>query len=73
MVDVFVVTLLVALIQFGAFANIAPEAGALAFASVVILTMLAAESFDSRLIWDVKQSNKSFDRKAENKKDKQYG
>lgn len=68
MVDVFVVTLLVALIQFGAFANVAPEPGALAFASVVMLTMLAAESFDSRLIWDAKQSEVEKDTKARDNK-----
>jgi len=52
MVDIFVVTLLVTLVQFGLLAEIAPEQGALAFALVVVLTMLAAESFDARLIWD---------------------
>jgi len=52
MIDVFVITLLVALVQFGVLMNIQPEAAALAFASVVILTMLAAETFDPRLIWD---------------------
>ncbi len=52
MVDVFVITLLVALVQFGIIMNIRPEPAALAFAAVVVLTMLAAETFDSRLIWD---------------------
>jgi paraquat-inducible protein A len=52
MVDVFVVALMAALVQVGALATIEPGGGALAFASVVILTMLAAMSFDARLIWD---------------------
>jgi paraquat-inducible protein A len=52
MVDVFVVALLVALVQVGNLATIEPAMGAVAFASVVILTMLAAMAFDPRLIWD---------------------
>lgn len=52
MVDIFVVALLAALVQVGAIATIQPGVGAIAFTSVVILTMLAALSFDPRLIWD---------------------
>ena len=52
MVDVFVVALMAALVQVGELATIEPAAGAVAFASVVILTMLAAMAFDPRLIWD---------------------
>lgn len=52
MVDVFVVAILVALIQITGIIVIRPGGAALAFAAVVILTMLAAESFDPRLIWD---------------------
>ena len=52
MVDVFVVALMAALVQVGALATIEPGGGALAFAAVVILTMLAAMNFDARLIWD---------------------
>ncbi len=52
MIDVFVVSLLVALLQFGLLANVEPGAAALCFASVVVLTMLAAETFDPKLIWD---------------------
>lgn len=53
MVDVFVVALLVALVQMGELMTIRPGAAALSFAGVVILTMLAARSFDSRLLWDL--------------------
>lgn len=52
MVDVFVVAILVGLIQIGGIMTVRPGAAALAFAGVVIATMLAAESFDPRLIWD---------------------
>ena len=52
MLDVYVVTMLVALVQLGALATIEPGAGAMAFGAVVVLTMFAAMSFDPRLIWD---------------------
>ncbi len=52
MVDVFVVAILVGVVQLGTVMTIRPGAGVLAFAGVVILTMLAATSFDPRLIWD---------------------
>lgn len=51
MLDVFVVILLSALGQFGALLSIQPGSGAIAFGAVVILTMLAAISFDPRLAW----------------------
>lgn len=62
MVDVFVVAILVALIRAGNLMSITPGPAALAFALVVILTMLAAISFDPRLIWDKpsEQSNQAF-------------
>ncbi len=52
MVDVFVVALLVALVQVAGILSIAPGPAALAFCGVVVFTMLAADAFDSRLIWD---------------------
>ncbi len=52
MVDIFVLAILVALVQFGNLASVDAGLGALSFALVVILTMLAAHSFDTRLIWD---------------------
>jgi paraquat-inducible protein A len=52
MVDVFVVTVLVALVHLGQVAQIEAGPGALYFAGVVVLTMLAAKTFDPRLIWD---------------------
>jgi len=51
MIDVFVVAVLVSLIQLGNIMSILPGHAALAFCGLVICTMLAAMSFDSRLIW----------------------
>ncbi len=53
MVDIYVVTILVALVHLGNLATIEAEAGAVFFAAVVVLTMFAAMSFDPRLMWDV--------------------
>ncbi len=55
MLDIFVLMLTISLIQFRALAVIAGP-GALAFALVVILTMLASMQFDARLIWDYSAS-----------------
>ena len=52
MVDVFVVTVLVALIQLGNLMNIKPGIATISFAGMVVATMLAAMSFDSRMIWE---------------------
>jgi len=52
MVDIFMESLLGALVQFGGLVTIDPGIGALAFCAVVILTMLSAEAFDPRLMWD---------------------
>ncbi len=59
MVDIFMVSILVALVRFGVFARITAEAGAVYFTSVVILTMLAVECFDPRLMWDAGRKEKS--------------
>ena len=52
MIDIFMESLLGALVAFGSVITIEPGAGALAFCAVVILTMFAAEAFDPRLMWD---------------------
>ncbi|MGA7780106.1 MAG: paraquat-inducible protein A [Paraburkholderia sp.] len=52
MLDIYVITMLVALVQFKALATIQAGAAAVAFGAVVVLTMFAAMSFDPRLIWD---------------------
>jgi len=56
MIDIFMESILVALVQFGALVTINPGFGAIAFAGVVVLTMFAARSFDPRLMWDVAQA-----------------
>ncbi len=55
MLDVFADTFTVALVQLQPLMSVAPGAGVLFFAAVVVLTMLAAEAFDPRLIWDSAQ------------------
>ncbi|MFC6296589.1 paraquat-inducible membrane protein A [Pseudomonas sp. CCM 7893] len=52
MLDVLVVALIAALVQFRSLSSIEPRLGILFFGLVVVLTMLAAMSFDPRLIWD---------------------
>lgn len=52
MIDIFMESLLGALVRFGSVITIEPGFGAIAFCAVVILTMLAAETFDPRLMWD---------------------
>ena len=56
MIDVFVAALLTALVTLGRVATIEPGPGILSFGAVVVLTMLAAESFDPRLIWDAAEA-----------------
>lgn len=52
MIDIFMESLLGALVRFGTVVTIEPGMGAIAFCGVVILTMWAAETFDPRLMWD---------------------
>ncbi|KVZ78701.1 paraquat-inducible protein A [Burkholderia ubonensis] len=52
MLDIYVITMLVALVQFQALATIKAGPAAIAFGAVVVLTMFAAMTFDPRLIWD---------------------
>jgi paraquat-inducible protein A len=52
MVDIFLVGILAALVNLDALATIRPGVGAIFFGGAVVLTMLAAMSFDPRLIWD---------------------
>jgi paraquat-inducible protein A len=57
MVDIFMESLLGAIVQFGGVVTIAPGIGAVAFCGVVILTIFAAEGFDPRLMWDAAARN----------------
>ncbi len=52
MIDVFMISILTAVVRMGTVASVFPGDGAIAFCGVVILTILAANSFDPRLMWD---------------------
>jgi paraquat-inducible protein A len=56
MVDIYVITIMVALVRLGNLATIEASAGAVFFGAVVVLTIFAAESFDPRMIWDASES-----------------
>jgi paraquat-inducible protein A len=51
MLDVFLVAFLSGVVRFGALANVEPRRGILAFAAVVVLTVLATDAFDPKLLW----------------------
>jgi paraquat-inducible protein A len=51
-IDIFSVAVLVAILQFGSLTAVHAGSGLVAFAAVVIITMLAAMVFDPRLMWD---------------------
>jgi paraquat-inducible protein A len=57
MIDVFMVSILTATARMGRLGSVFPGLGAVAFCAVVVLTVLAAHSFDSRLMWDVAMRN----------------
>ncbi len=68
MIDVFMISILVALVRFGQFTNVAAQIGAACFAAVVVLTMLAVDLFDPRLMWDKQTTDAVFrNHKAESK------
>ena len=52
MLDIFVVALMVSMVQFKTLATIVTGPAAIAFALAVVLTIIATQSFDSRLLWD---------------------
>jgi paraquat-inducible protein A len=66
MIDVFVVTFTVALIQLQPLMSVEPSKGIFFFAAVVVLTMLAVESFDPRLIWDPASSPANENQEVQN-------
>jgi paraquat-inducible protein A len=59
MLDIYVVTILAALVQVGSLATIIAGPAALAFGAVVVLTMFAAMAFDPRQIWDPLQKERA--------------
>jgi paraquat-inducible protein A len=52
MLDIFMISILVALVDLGGVSQVVAGSASTAFAAVVVLTMLAAKHFDPRLIWD---------------------
>ncbi|HBG06854.1 MAG: paraquat-inducible protein A [Geobacteraceae bacterium GWC2_58_44] len=58
MLDVYVVTLLAALVQLGSMAVVKAGPAAVPFGAVVVLTMFASMQFDPRLIWDPLQDER---------------
>ncbi len=65
MIDVFMISILIALVRFGQFADVRADAGAACFAGVVVLTMFAVRSFDPRLMWDAPAEPLEFDGEPE--------
>jgi paraquat-inducible protein A len=59
MLDIYVVTLLAALVQLGSLATVKAGPAAVAFGAVVVLTMFASMKFDPRLIWDPLQKERT--------------
>ena len=57
MLDVFVDTFVVALVQLQPLMSVDPGPGVMFFAAVVVFTMIAADSFDPRLIWDQSEAD----------------
>lgn len=57
MLDIFVIALMAILVSFGDFTSIFPSTASTYFCLVVVATMLAATTFDSRLLWDTLDSN----------------
>jgi paraquat-inducible protein A len=53
MIDVFMISILVALVRFNQFADVRAQPGVSCFAAVVVLTIFAVNTFDPRLMWDV--------------------
>lgn len=52
MLDIFMISILVGLVDLGGVASVIAGPAATAFAAVVVLTMMAAKMFDPRLLWD---------------------
>ncbi|AML51019.1 paraquat-inducible protein A [Falsihalocynthiibacter arcticus] len=59
MIDIFVVAIMSSLVQLNTIASINPGRASLFFALSVIFTMLSAQAFDSRMIWDVQAKQKA--------------
>jgi paraquat-inducible protein A len=56
MLDVFLVAFLAGVVQFGTLATVEPRSGIVAFAAAVVLTVLATDAFDRRMLWNESES-----------------
>jgi paraquat-inducible protein A len=54
-IDVFMASVLVAILRFGNLTEVHVGDGLVAFAAVVVITMIATSAFDTRLMWDAAQ------------------
>jgi paraquat-inducible protein A len=61
MLDVFVDSFVVALVQLQPLMSVEPGPGVIFFMAVVVLTMLAAQTFDPRLLWDTRRERRALD------------
>jgi len=59
MLDVFLAAFLAGLIRFGELSTVVPRSGIVAFASAVVLTVLATQAFDPRSLWRAAPSSSS--------------
>jgi paraquat-inducible protein A len=57
-IDVFMISIVSALLQFGILTTVDPGPGIASFAAVVVLTMIAARAFDPRLMWDAARAHR---------------
>ena len=55
MVDIFAISLTVAMLQMGSLTSVVPRPGAMAFTLMVVITILAVRCFDPRLVWDAQE------------------
>jgi paraquat-inducible protein A len=56
MVDIYAISIMVAMLQMGSMSSVVPRPGAMAFATMVVATIMAVRSFDPRLVWDAMDS-----------------
>lgn len=64
MLDIFIISLLTGLVQFGQLGQVTAGVGAWAFSAVVVMTMLAAITFDPRLLWDARETPGQFNKEG---------
>lgn len=61
MLEVFLLAICVSMVEIGEVATIQPGRGVFSFAAVVVLTLLATLSFDSRLLWDTEEDKEIYE------------